>query len=212
MTVSASFPAPEPSHLRVLHLPKTFTSKAYLPLQPETLWRIEVGVVRTFTWTEEGRTITLGFWGPGDVVGWPLTRMNPYQVECLTDVQARQISSEDVTLNQALLVHVWRNEELLRILHEFSALDRLQQLLNWLAEQFGQPIPQGKLLNLNLTQEGIADTLSMTRVTVTRLLCQLEREGKIQRYATAPFPASCCQFGKLSRQSLIVKSLIVNTP
>jgi hypothetical protein len=45
-----------------------FKFKDILPLKPDTLWKIESGVVRSFTWDAEGRTFTLGFWGKGDVV------------------------------------------------------------------------------------------------------------------------------------------------
>jgi hypothetical protein len=36
---------------------------------PEGLtWRIHEGYLRTATWNEEGDAITLGLWGPGDLV------------------------------------------------------------------------------------------------------------------------------------------------
>lgn len=158
-----------------------FKCKDLLPLKPETLWKIETGVVRSFTWDEEGRSVTLGFWGEGDVVGQPLSRMLPYQLECLTAVRVIDVRPEHDDLQQALLVHAWKSEALLKIIHQSSVLNRLLQLLEWLAGQFGQSIPQGTVLNLRLTHQDIADTIGATRVTVTRLLKQLEREGKIQR-------------------------------
>jgi hypothetical protein len=54
------------SHLHVVYSQLTFKCKNILPLKPSTLWKIESGVVRSVTWDEEGRTVTLGFWGKGD--------------------------------------------------------------------------------------------------------------------------------------------------
>jgi CRP-like cAMP-binding protein len=158
-----------------------FKFKNILPLKPDTLWKIESGVVHSFTWDEEGRTMTLGFWGKGDVVGNPLSRMNPYQVECLTTVQISELLPESGYLQKALLVHAWKSEELLKIIHQQSIADRLFHLLLWLAEQVGKPVASGTLLELRLTHQDLADTIGSTRVSVTRLLGQMEREGRIGR-------------------------------
>jgi CRP-like cAMP-binding protein len=159
----------------------TFKCRDLLPLEPDNLWKIEAGVVRSLTWDEEGRIITLGFWGEGDVVGYPLSQMQPYQVECLTSVQISEFSSESCYMQQALLVHVWKSEALLKIVHQSSVADRLFQLLLWLADQFGIPVISGTLLNLRLSHQDLGDTIGSTRVSVTRLLSQLEQEGKIAR-------------------------------
>lgn len=199
------FQAPS-TRLQSLHSSKSFRSKDLLPLQPERLWRIEAGVVRSLTWDTEGKTTTLGFWGKGDVVGQPLSRIKPYQVECLTAVQVHEILPEDKCLNTALLTHAWKSEELLSILHHSSVVEQLLRLLKWLAYQFGHPTPYGVLLNLGLTHQDFADTLGVARITVTRLFNQLEREGKIQRFPRVPVTPFYQQLGKLSRQSLIVKT------
>jgi CRP-like cAMP-binding protein len=138
------------SHFGIMYSQPIFKCKDLLPLKSGTLWKIESGVVRSLTWDEEGRTVTLGFWGQGDVVGYPLSRMQPYQVECLTSVQISELSPESCCLQQALLIHAWKSEELLKIVHQSSVADRLLQLLLWLADQFGKPVVSGTLLNLRL--------------------------------------------------------------
>ena len=65
-----------------------FKRHQLIPLTNVLLWRIDTGVVRTLTKNEEENIITLGFWGQGDIVGQPLFPFHPYQVECLTIVQA----------------------------------------------------------------------------------------------------------------------------
>jgi CRP-like cAMP-binding protein len=169
------------SHLYIVLSQSTFKCKDILPLESDTLWKIDSGVVRSFTWDEEGKTMTLGFWGKGDVVGHSLSRMTPYQVECLTMVQISELSLESGYLQKALLVHAWKGEELLKIIHQPSIADRLMHLLLWLSDQFGEPLVSGTRIDLRLTHQDLADTIGSTRVSVTRLLNQMEREGKIER-------------------------------
>ena len=58
---------------------------------------------------------------------------------------------------------------------------RLWQLLVWLGEKFGRDVEQGRLIDLGVTHQEMADAVNMTRVTVTRLLQQFETEGMLQR-------------------------------
>lgn len=180
-TLSTSIPSTFPTRLHVVSPQKVFHRKDLLPLNSDYLWKIEQGIVRSLTWNQEGQLVTLGFWGPGDVVGRRLSRIKPYQVVCLTRVQASQIPLESQSLPEALLIHACKSEELLSILHQHSAYDRLLHLLEWLSCQFGQTVPQGKLLNFHLTHQDISETIGLTRVTVTRLINRLEQEGRIVR-------------------------------
>jgi len=73
----------------------------------------------TATWDETGTQRILGYWGPGDVVGLPLSRLNPYQVECKTIVEASLVPAhlwhEEL---DAIVLHAQQAEELLSILHQ----------------------------------------------------------------------------------------------
>ncbi|MBD2346900.1 Crp/Fnr family transcriptional regulator [Anabaena subtropica] len=166
------------------HLPqRLFTRKEFIPPHQEVLWRIERGAVRTLTWSEDGTFITLGYWGPGDLIGYPLTKVNPYQIECLTSVEAITIPQHlwyQYTNN--LLAHIQSSEELLSIVHRKPIALRLWQFLVWLSEKFGRNLEQGKLIELYITHQEIAEVLNTTRVTVTRLLQQFEAEEAIVRY------------------------------
>jgi CRP-like cAMP-binding protein len=160
----------------------TFARQDLIPLQPETLWQIERGVVRTATWNDEGVMIPLGFWGPGDVIGRPLTRMNPYQIECLTSVEAILLPPPYWHQSlEALLLHVQQSEELLLIVNSRGVATRLLKFLGWLAHKFGRPVHQGCLIDLRLTHQEIAEVLGTSRVTITRLLNQFEQQCLIHR-------------------------------
>ncbi len=153
-----------------------------VPLRSGTLWKIEQGVVRTLTCCQEGTLVTLGFWRSGDIIGEPLSRISPYQIECLTGVEVSILPAEFWQQGlDAELRHIQQAEELLSIVHCKSAHFCLLQFLLWLAQKFGCEVNQGRLIDLQLTHQEIAETIGMTRVTVTRLLNQFEQEGKIRR-------------------------------
>jgi CRP-like cAMP-binding protein len=157
----------------------TFKRREHLSLRENSLWQIEAGAVRTYTLTEDGTVIALGFWGLGDTVGQSLTLIQPYAAECLTDVKVRALQPKKCDhLNQVLLSHLHQTQTLLR-LRSGQIHQRLQQLLDWLADKFGRELEQGQLIQLRLTHQDIADTLGTTRVTVTRLLSQFEQQGRI---------------------------------
>jgi CRP-like cAMP-binding protein len=81
----------------------------------------------------------------------------------------------------AILLHAQQEEEFLKLVHSQSIEQRLLQFLAWLGQKFGHDSKQGRIINLRLTHQEIAETLSTTRVTVTRLINQLEQQGMIQR-------------------------------
>lgn len=160
----------------------TFSRHNIIPLQPDILLRIERGVVRALTWNEEGTAVTLGYWGVGDVIGQPLSSIQPYQIECLTLVEASYIPVIQWELiSDEIFRHIQQTEELLYIVRQERTHDRLRRLLMWLAGKFANQVEQGQLINLRLTHQEIADAIGTTRVTVTRLLSQLEQEGIIHR-------------------------------
>lgn len=82
----------------------------------------------------------------------------------------------------ALVSHIQQAEELLSIVHRKPISLRLWQFLVWLSEKFGRDVEQGKLIDLNVTHQEMAEVLNTTRVTVTRLLQQFEEEQVMVRH------------------------------
>ncbi len=161
---------------------RVFKEQERIPLSDSVLWKIEQGIVRTLTWSGEGTAVTLGIWGPGDVVGKPLSKAEPYEIECLDCVRvlALPLSLWAQELN-AIILHAQQIEELLSIVNSEKIHTRLLEFLIWLTQKFGHGVSQGWLLELCLTHQEIAESIATTRVTVTRMLGILEQEGKIIR-------------------------------
>ena len=168
-----------------LCLLKRFHRKDCLPALADEIWQIEKGIVRTVTWNPQGQVTTLGLWGQGDVVGESLTRIAPYQMECLTPVVAKALplTNHSQYWRDALLNHLCQTQELFRIIHQGSVTERLMHLLDWLAQRFGQPTPEGQVIDSFLTHHELSEIIGTTRVTVTRLLAKLEAQGKLTRLA-----------------------------
>jgi CRP-like cAMP-binding protein len=161
-----------------------FARRSLLPQGRDYLWKIESGVVRTLTWLEDGTTVTLGLWGVGDVVSRVLSKADPYHMECLTPVEVSLLPVERWhQVTESLILHSQQLQELLEILHCKAVDTSLLGLLNWLAKKFGHQVKQGQgqLIDLRLTHQEIAETIGTTRVTVTRLLNEFEKQGIIER-------------------------------
>jgi CRP-like cAMP-binding protein len=169
-------------HVRTLNPVKFFARRTLLPEEIDSLWKIETGFVRTFTYLEDGTTVALGIWGQGDVVGQPLSKLNPYQIECLTPVTATivPVTSWD-QMTDILLSHIQQAEELTVIRGQKRVEMMLVKLLMWLYKKFGSEVNEGRMIDMRLTHEDLANLLGTTRVTVTRILGELEQQGLINR-------------------------------
>lgn len=162
-----------------------FQSGERLPHRPNHLWLIVSGVVKSYTISEEGSLITLGFWGAEDLVGESLSKITPYTLECIGKVKAIAVHRhywQVLSLN--LLHHAQQTQHLSYIVRNTRIARRLWLLLEWLAEKFGKAVAQGKLIDFKLTHQELADAVSTTRITVTKTLIQFEKEGLILRPRT----------------------------
>lgn len=161
----------------------SFTPQQLIPLKSDIIWLLKGGQVKSFIWNEQGNSITLGYWGSGDVVGKSLSiTKDPQQIQCLTPVEAYCIPCQRwYCLAEQICHHARQSQELLAIVRTPKVHDRLQQFLLWLSDKFGYQDRDGKLVDVRLTHQEIAEAIGTTRVTITKLLNQLEEEGLIRR-------------------------------
>jgi CRP-like cAMP-binding protein len=160
---------------------QVFKRRELLPLEANTLWHIEAGVVRASKIKDEQLVVPLSLWGKGDLVGKPLIYSDDYYIECLTDIKARPLKLDQIEqLDQIALAHLFQVQEMLEM-RIGSVSERLWHLLKWLTQKFGRETNNGLLIELRLTHQDMADIIGITRGTVTRLLRQFEEEGIISR-------------------------------
>jgi len=152
---------------------------------PETLnWQIQDGYIRTSTWDEEGESITLGVWGPGDWVTAAYSALKPVEIQCISTVVVEQFNPTEADVEQLLLKQIKNLEEIFRFNRIRSADQRLLALLAWIGRRFGQVSTRGYRLSLkemNLTHKSLADLCGLTRVTVTKMLNRYKGDGVLQQ-------------------------------
>ncbi len=157
-------------------------------------WVIQSGVVRTVTWDMEGNVAVLGWWGPGDLIYQLPHKIEPHQYECLAPTVLTKLYDFH-GLSDLLMKQAMKMEELLALAYCRNTSDRLLKMLDWLAHHFGQPFNHifgdrtvtGRLIDLQITHQQLADLAGTTRVTVTRCLGDFEREGQIFRLRRGRF-------------------------
>jgi hypothetical protein len=150
---------------------------------PEAMsWRVVEGYVRSLTWDQEGDSITLGLWGPGDVISGEDPPLTPLELHCLTTVVVDHLEPTDAEREQHLRRERQMLAELTVIQRVRSADARLLQLLLWIGSSFGQVNRHGcrlSLSELNLTHRGLGDLCGLTRVTVTKILSRFRADGQL---------------------------------
>jgi PAS domain S-box-containing protein len=159
-----------------------------IALNPRSIWQVRDGLVKLTTLSDSGEEVLVGLAGPSMPFGVDLTSLITYQATALSQqVQLVEISLEEIVhspdLAQALLPHINRrlrqSELLLAIFGKRRVQDRLQQLLLLLKQEIGEPTKFGTRLSVRLTHEDLANACCTTRVTMTRVLGELQQQGKI---------------------------------
>ncbi|MFM7313844.1 MAG: Crp/Fnr family transcriptional regulator, partial [Cyanobium sp.] len=152
---------------------------------PEGLnWKILDGYIRTATWDEEGESIALGIWGPGDWVTNSYSALSPVEIQCLSTVVVEQYHPDSEAIVAFLQQQIRNTEEIFQINRIRSAEQRLLMLLRWIGTRFGQVSSKGYRLSLremNLTHKALAELCGLTRVTVTKNLNRYKAIGLLQK-------------------------------
>ena len=167
---------------------KTFASRDKIIADMDTLWSIGQGAVKVSTYDSSGKIIVLGYWGKGDVVGRSLSRLDPYEIECLTFVEADCIPYRDWHLVAKEVRNCYQDaEQLLYILKQANLEDKLIELLIYLANKFGSIEEKDKVIMLPLTHRELAEFFGVTRANIVAEINKLQckkiidnpRQGKI---------------------------------
>jgi len=161
---------------------RLFQPRDPLPSRLDALWLINRGVVKVMTWDEEGEIVILGYWGENDVVGRPLSQIQPYEMQCCTSVEATCLPLErGSSLSSALCRHVQQTEHWLCSLRRDRPMLRFLKTLIQLSQKFGRPAETGQRIDIRFTHRELAEMVGMTRVSITRLINEFEQQGLISR-------------------------------
>ncbi|MBW4658422.1 MAG: Crp/Fnr family transcriptional regulator [Drouetiella hepatica Uher 2000/2452] len=161
-----------------------YRSGQTIRMLPDEIFVVCRGVVQLGTLYDTGDEALLGLACPSMPFGLPLALIRPYQAMALTDVDLMRVKMAEIQQSQMLMQGLFRH--LTRRLQQTEAIlamvgyrrveERLRHLLLLLVQEIGQPVPQGMRLSVRLTHQQLANAIGTTRVTVTRLLSQLQGE------------------------------------
>lgn len=150
------------------------------------------GSAKAYKYTPDGREQILYVFSEGDFFGeqYLLTnRTAEYTVETLQAVNVCMLSKEQ--FEQLLLQHpnigikiieqlgarMSRLERVMESMGVRSVDSRVCSLILEYMKEYGKMVPEGMLIRLPLSREGIANYLGIARETVSRKLSQLESDG-----------------------------------
>jgi PAS domain S-box-containing protein len=165
-----------------------------IPMEAQTLWLVAQGVVKLTTLSERGEEILVGLAAEEQVFGVSLTRLPVYQAIALSDVELVAIPVSEVsqstefaqTLMPRIINRLQQSERFVTMHGHLRAQDRLSQLLQLLKSEIGEAVVGSNgtqsetRLKAKLTHQDFASACCTTRVTITRLLGQLQQRGKIR--------------------------------
>ena len=152
----------------------------------------------------------LGLVGTEETFGASLTSVETFNAMTLCDCELINFNLNDIASSTDLSLVMMRavgarlrqSETLLSIVGQRRVEDRVRCFLEMLANDYGIMTPDGIRINVRLTQQDIANALSTTRVTVTRVIGQLKKEGWLksspQRYFVIQRATQLNQFRQLS--------------
>jgi PAS domain S-box-containing protein len=164
-----------------------YTRGENITLNPLEIFYVCQGLVKLNTFCETGEEVLVGLAKAGMVFGSSLTYLNNYQATALCDVELVSIHvvevSASLTLSYTLLPKIkqrlQQTEYFLAICGRRRVKERLHHLLQLLKQEVGEPVLDGTRLHVRFTHEDIANACCTTRVTITRLMGKLEKQGII---------------------------------
>ena len=162
-----------------------FKTGQSIRMLPDEILVVCRGVVQIGTLYDSGDESLLGLACPSMPFGLPLSSIRPYQAAAMTDVDLMRLSMAEVEQSAVLAQSLFRQltrrlqqtESVLAMVGYRRVEDRLRHLLLLLKEELGLPVTSGTRLSIRLTHQQLANAIGTTRVTVTRLLSQLQEEG-----------------------------------
>lgn len=156
------------------------------------LFNVVTGAVRLTKLLPDGRCQVTGFLFPGDLLGLAVTEVYAYSAEALTDASLCRFARTSLTaimerfpkLEHRLLGlasnELAQAQEHLMILGRKTATERVATVLLKLAKRIGQQVAGGRVLDLPMTRQDIADYSGLTTETVSRIISRLRQDGVIQ--------------------------------
>ncbi|MGF1587825.1 MAG: Crp/Fnr family transcriptional regulator [Pleurocapsa sp.] len=151
------------------------------------IWQVYRGVVQLSRVQPDGTEIISGWVTANGIFGNIVDNSVLYRAVALGDVYAKRYSSLDAvrypSLARQFLAQfsdrLVKSQQLLAIIAIRRVEERLIQLLLMLKQEIGQTVTDGVRLQVRFTHQHLAEAIHTTRVTITRILGDLQNQGLI---------------------------------
>jgi CRP/FNR family transcriptional regulator len=162
----------------------------------DAVYLVKAGKLKLVQATIDGRAVILDIVGPGEVLGETAlfqAQTHAFSAIALEDVGLCAFSRQqfEAMVRQSPEVATRIIAYLARRLHDavqqageasgVSVRERLLRLLLRLADRYGEKTPDATVIELQITQQELADMVGASRVMVANVLGQLQAEGIVQR-------------------------------
>jgi CRP-like cAMP-binding protein len=151
------------------------------------IWQVYRGVVQLSRVQHDGQEIISGWITANGVFGEFADDVLLYRAVALNDVYARNHSVHDLVRYPDLVRQflakfsdrLIQSQHLLTIIGTSRVEDRLRNLLLLLKQEIGESVKDGVRLPVRFTHQHLAEIIHTTRVTVTRILGDLQQQQVI---------------------------------
>lgn len=162
----------------------------------DTLYLVKAGKLKLVQLTDGGREIIVDILGPGEVLGETVLFQRGDYLYSAQAIETTKVCSFSLAQfetmirnNPALAVKIISHlgqklYEFVRLAGEVtgtSARERLLRILHRLADEHGRQVDSGILIELDLTQQELANMVGISRVKVAQIISELKESGVIQR-------------------------------
>lgn len=159
-----------------------------ISLQKPGLWQVYRGVVQLSRFNDSYQEAVVGWIAPNHAFGSLVHSASLHRAVAMTDVYIRHYKQKEIAQNSQLArqlvselsYRLVRAEQMVTITSLRKVESRLKELLQMLKEEMGHPVEKGIRLTARFTHQNIADAICTTRVTVTRILGDLQRQGLLE--------------------------------
>ena len=151
------------------------------------IWQVYRGVVQLSRVQQDGTEVISGWVGANSVFGNLADNPAFYRAVALGDVYAKYYSTRDVVRHPSLRRQfvaqfsdrLIKSQQLLAIIATCRVEERLRHLLLFLKHDIGHSVEDGVRLPVRFTHQHLAESIHTTRVTVTRILGDLQQQDLI---------------------------------
>lgn len=159
-----------------------------IPLLAQGVWTVSSGFVQLVGVNNQGDETWLGWAAQSHFFGLWLTSLDSFKARALSDVYLQCYSLQEIEQSLQIaqnvlaqtVVRVQQTERLLAIAGLKRVEEKLMALLRLLAESIGEKIDSDYFrITVRFTHQNLASAIGTTRVTVTRILGELQKDGLI---------------------------------